>query len=459
MKKNNPNSSIQLETDPFLKRAYKLLANYAKAMGTICCVLDKKLEIITESRTEISVEKNICLYCAQYMDPEKCPEKLHPCNELHSNAVRESYRYGGTYIYMCDLGFLFWTSPLYTEGEFQGAFLSTGFLGIDKKEVAALMFRMGKGAVPEPEIKKRLSNFSKGDSKTIQSLAEILLICAESLSPNGSEYYKALRRKAEQQSGISLKIEAIKNSFKADETTPNYPLDEERLLLSYMRKGDMKNARDMLNKLLAILLLLSGPGQFKIMQLRAIELIALLSRTVISPGYDPEALLRTNNYFYRCIEDSKTIEDVADILHLAAAHFAWRNYSYQGIYHGTSLKKAEHFIWDNYTRKISLSEIANASGLSPPYFSTIFKEEMGENLSCYINRMRVEKAEELLLKTDYPLSKIAGDCGFEDQSWFSKIFKNYAGMSPGRFRTKGGMKLPETQEINFSTYYNEIIKK
>jgi YesN/AraC family two-component response regulator len=191
------------------------------------------------------------------------------------------------------------------------------------------------------------------------------------------------------------------------------------------------------------------------MQYRAMELIALFSRTVISPGYDPEALLRVNNYFYKLIENSETIEDLTDILHLTADHFAGRNFSYQGIHHGASLKKAEHFIWDNLTRKISLWEIANASGLSPPYFSTIFKEEMGENLSCYLNRLRVEKAEELLLKTDYSLSKITGACGFEDQSWFSKIFKNYTGMSPGRFRSRGNLHIPETKEINFSTQYNQ----
>jgi AraC-like DNA-binding protein/ligand-binding sensor protein len=460
MKKNNTGSFAHAKTDPFLKRAHELLANYAKAMGAICCVLDKNLEIITESRIELTPEKNVCLFCTQYMDRGKCPgNHAHPCNELHSNAVRESYRYGGSYIYMCDLGFFFWTSPLYADGDFQGAFLATGFLGIDIKETAALMSRMGKGAVPESDIVKLLSGFSKGDSKKIQALAELLLVCTESLSSNSNEYYKAIRRKAEQQNHISLKIEDIKNSFPAGEMPLDYPLDIEQLLLSYMRTGDMKNSSDTLNKLIALLLLLPGSGQHKTMQLRAIELIGLLSRTVISPGYDPEALLRTNNYFYKRIEDSKTIEDLTDILHLATDHFARRNLSYQGIHHGASLKKAERFIWDNYTRKISLSEIANASGLSPPYFSTIFKEEMGENLSCYINRMRVEKAEELLLKTDYTLSKIAGDCGFEDQSWFSKIFKNYTGLSPGRFRAKGGMHIPETQEIDFSTQYNEIITK
>jgi AraC-like DNA-binding protein len=113
-------------------------------------------------------------------------------------------------------------------------------------------------------------------------------------------------------------------------------------------------------------------------------------------------------------------------------------FSFQGVRHASALRKAERFIWENYTRKISLGEIAGAAGLSAPYFSTIFKEEMGENLSAYLNRLRVEKAGHMLTETALTLSEIASSCGFEDQSWFSKIFKSYAGISPGKYRGQGG---------------------
>jgi AraC-like DNA-binding protein len=63
---------------------------------------------------------------------------------------------------------------------------------------------------------------------------------------------------------------------------------------------------------------------------------------------------------------------------------------------------------------------------------------MGENLSSYLNRMRVEKASYMLRETDLSLSDIATDCGFEDQSWFSKIFKSYTGVSPGKYQGQGG---------------------
>jgi AraC-like DNA-binding protein len=64
---------------------------------------------------------------------------------------------------------------------------------------------------------------------------------------------------------------------------------------------------------------------------------------------------------------------------------------------------------------------------------------MGENFSTYLNRIRVEKVKHLLLETELPLSEIASICCFEDQSWFSRIFKTFTGISPGKFRAQGGV--------------------
>jgi AraC-like DNA-binding protein len=55
----------------------------------------------------------------------------------------------------------------------------------------------------------------------------------------------------------------------------------------------------------------------------------------------------------------------------------------------------------------------------------------------------VEKASRLLLETEMSLSEIAACCCFEDQSWFSKIFKAYTGISPGKYRNQGGNPAPK----------------
>jgi AraC-like DNA-binding protein/ligand-binding sensor protein len=462
MKKNRETGASQFATDPILLKALKLMEAYAKATGAMICVHDHNCLPIPELFDAITTERNTCLFCLKH----RANTTVHtirdltasPCNDMHIQAIRESHHYGGSYIYMCELGFVFWTSPIYSEGRFAGAILGSGLLGIDSQETCAQMYLMANGEVPEADLQKRLKQFPLGDSEKIKALAELMLICAESLSTGGESYHATLKRRAEQQSDLTAQIQDLKSKYPEGSPVPGYPLDKERLLLAALRRGDNETGRKILNEILAVLLF-SNPDQFKHIQFRAIELVVLLSRTDITPGYAEKMILETNNQYLRRIQDAQSIEELTDVLHLIVERMAGQIFSFQGVRHASALRKAERFIWENYTRKISLQEIAAASGLSAPYFSTIFKEEMGENLSAYLNRLRVEKASHLLIETELSLSEIAGACGFEDQSWFSKIFKCYTGQSPGKYRNQGGSGRTEISENNFSATYRDMTKK
>jgi transcriptional regulator GlxA family with amidase domain len=71
----------------------------------------------------------------------------------------------------------------------------------------------------------------------------------------------------------------------------------------------------------------------------------------------------------------------------------------------------------------------------------------------------VEKACRLLTETNMALSEIASSCGFEDQSWFSKIFKSHTRISPGKYRVQGGGRVREISDSNFSEDYLSTIKE
>jgi YesN/AraC family two-component response regulator len=169
-----------------------------------------------------------------------------------------------------------------------------------------------------------------------------------------------------------------------------------------------------------------------------VEIAVLLSRAGANSD-DYREITGINNRYLKRIEDSKTTADVCETICLLTEMMAGKIVSFQGIRHAAALRRAERFIWENYTRKISLKEVAGASGLSAPYFSTVFRDEMGENFSNYLNRIRVEKAAEMLKETELPFSGISAACGFEDHAWFSKIFKNYTGFSPRKYRESGGI--------------------
>jgi AraC-like DNA-binding protein len=260
----------------------------------------------------------------------------------------------------------------------------------------------------------------------------MLLACAEHISRGSPDDYIPPAKNQGKQQSCSVKP-------RGGQPAGIYPFDKERILLAALRRGDNDTARKTLGALLEDIRR-STPGDFRFLQFRAIELVVLLSRAAVQPSSmnrSPQEVLETNNRYLERIQESRNADDLTDILHLIVERMAGQIFSFQGIRHASALRKAERYIWENYTRKISLREIAAASGLSAPYFSSIFKQEMGENLSSYLNRLRVGRAAAMLTESDLSLNEIAAACGFEDQSWFSKIFKNYTGLSPGKYRERG----------------------
>ena len=108
------------------------------------------------------------------------------------------------------------------------------------------------------------------------------------------------------------------------------------------------------------------------------------------------------------------------------------------IKHSDVVFKVAEYVKSRIAEKITLDEIAEYVSLSKSYLSRIFKEETGESLSVYINKIRIEKAKLMLLDNDCALVDVASLCGFEDQSYFTKVFKRLVGVSPKRYRESRG---------------------
>ena len=437
-----------------MHHAQVIMNVYTQATGALVCIHDHNYMPIPELFETITNEKNICLFCIRHKKNMEVKSRwdhcANPCREMHINAIKESYRFGGSYTYMCPLGFLFWTSPIYLNGQFTGALTSSGFLGTDHEETCARMYTICSGAVSTEELQRLLSVFPRGEPQKIKAMAELLFVCAKSLSVGSEGCHAAMKRRAKQQANLSIKIEDIKNRYPSGSSRPEYPLEKERQLLDALNKPDIESARQILNEIMAAVFF-ANPDQFKHVQYRAMELAALIFRADTSPGFSVEAALEANSHYIKSIHEAGNIEELTDAMYHILDDIAAQIFSFQGIHHASALKKAERFILENFTRKISLEEIAKISGFSAPYFSTIFKEEMGENLSSYLNRLRVEKAGYMLTGTNFSLNKIARACGFEDQSWFSKIFKVYTGMNPGKYRSRSGRPVSKIPEIRFFT--------
>jgi AraC family transcriptional regulator len=87
-----------------------------------------------------------------------------------------------------------------------------------------------------------------------------------------------------------------------------------------------------------------------------------------------------------------------------------------------------------------LRSVAKAVGVHPVYFAAVFRRFHDCSLGEYYRRRRLEAARAKLANPDLPLSRVAFEVGFADQSHFTRTFKRYTGMSPGQYRTFLGFK-------------------
>ncbi len=99
-----------------------------------------------------------------------------------------------------------------------------------------------------------------------------------------------------------------------------------------------------------------------------------------------------------------------------------------------SVSEIKRIIQNEYMNDCGLEEIAEKVSLTPAYVSFIFKKETGNNLIKYLTDLRMQKAKELLEKSNKKIVDICKMCGYQNQSYFNKLFKNYYGITPKQYR-------------------------
>lgn len=93
-----------------------------------------------------------------------------------------------------------------------------------------------------------------------------------------------------------------------------------------------------------------------------------------------------------------------------------------------------NYIQEHYAEPITLTEVAKKFHFNASYLSSYFSANNSEGFSEYVNKVRVQKAKEMLVATEESISEISDRVGYSDQSYFTKVFKKMTGVSPSQYR-------------------------
>ncbi len=350
----------------------------------------------------------------EFTDPKHlfCKDCPHKCDykNTHLYGCYESARWDNKYIYYCPMEFIFIAISMYDEFKMQSECIIAG-----------------------PIIMGDLSDYEETyniphmETYEVNDLAEIMSAAFSNQSS------------PEAQTTTTDFLNTIYRELEILPSKDNYPIVLEKKLQQAITDGDEKSAREYLNRLLGEIYFRSN-ADFDVIKVRALELLVVLSRSAIEGGADPDQIFNLNNNYIQEFNKFDNLEKLSFWLSNIVNRFISYIFEFGDIKHSDIMHKTVAYIKSNYMNKITLEDIAEHVFLSKSHLSKIFNKEMNTTISAFINKIRIEKSKHLLKDGSLSIADIANLTGFDDQSYFTKQFKIFTGISPKKFRDNMGIK-------------------
>lgn len=415
-----------------LERANREISHYRGATGMACFIIDDEGK---PYRGDVP-----CAFCRL----EKGHERVN-CAHVHLYGAYQSERFGGRYFYFCPGSFLHWASPLLEDGRMVGALVGGPALMVEPDGFFYENLSRFTNA-PMEDIKRVVESMPRITTHQAEAQSRTLFAYAYQLCSTEGNRLRDLMDSETQQRAIGEYIQAIKEETVRSEKNMPYPLKKEQDMIQAIQVGDTEEARSLLNEILGAILFNSG-NDFSLIRTRVLELLVLLSRAAMDAGADEQMIFGMNYRYIGEINRYNSVEGLTAWLAKVIDRFARMVFDLREIKHADAIFRAIRYLKKHYTRKITLEETAEQAYLSPAYFSKIFKEEMGCGFSAYLNSLRVERSKDFLRNKSIPLIDVAGMVGFEDQSYYTRVFKKTTGLTPGKYRESRGLS-GRNQEIH-----------
>ncbi len=397
------------------------IQTYSQSTGIQVMVIDTAGVVISQTTDGFAV-------CDTF---ESLDNHQGRCREHHLNASRQAFGLGDTYISICPWGLVHFTAPVVQGGSLQGALVAGPvlFSSLDDFLVTDLI---RKNNLPEDlrnGIRDQLTRIPVVDPVRARYLSRLLFQTALCLITDGSErqLYERKERFSQQNEINEFIQEAKQNVAQA------YPYHKEKELLSKVKNGDVIGARTILNEILGYMFFTEGVN-IDILKLRVLELCTLLSRAAIEGGASLTNVLGINYRFINSMDSINSMEDLTYWSLKILARFTENVLKNPDSKNRKRIQMAINYINEHYMESLTLQQTADYIHLNPSYFSNLFKQEAGVNFSTYLNSVRIENSKQLLADLDRSILDVAIAVGFEDQSYFSKVFKKYTGQTPKAFR-------------------------
>jgi two-component system response regulator YesN len=405
------------------RRVLRLAGEYRAATGLPLLLAD------TDGRKRWSL--GACDLCVRLSGSVR-HERL--CRAYRRTAVEQSFRWGEPFISLCPFGLVTFGVPLSRERRLRAGLLS-GFSIFPqmepdmRQEVLQAVRRHGIRSGPGPRARLR---FQVVSSERLRRASRLLFDLTAAYGMNDAEQIAESRGKSLQQLTIANYLEEARAGT-SDLLTSLAAMENE--IIDKVVMGDLTGSREIINRFLGAILLETAMN-FDMLKVRLLELVVVISRAAMSKGISADGLLGPRYSYLTDINAATGFDDLFWKVTKALENFTRVVSEERGKSALVHMTRMKDFLSRNFASRVSAREVAAAAGLSVSRALHLFKQESGVTLSAYVARQRIDYALYLLKNTDRTMAGIASECGFFDQSHFTRTFRALEGEPPLRYRRR-----------------------
>lgn len=413
--------------------AKKLLESFTNATGLTANIVDVNGRSIFSKE---DAQKN-CNFCQTIWQLQR-EKSNHRCSAAYARAGKQAAIFGEPYIFRCPAGLIEWAAPIIIEGEHMGSIICGQVLMWEPEDFFWIELQlMNKGLTDDFEpLIKAAKELNVVSGTKVQAAADLLYVTANYIMKASWESLRKSRELARQQCLMNEEIQsrkALEQKLNGQRFEISYSLDKERELVSKIRLAELEPADKIFRELLGEVLFTSGT-KIPIIKARVLELSVVMSRAAVEGGAEFDHIMKINNEFLQDLSRYSAIDDISFAAVQVFEKYLTAVKKHTNVKNHQIVSQIKKFISNNYFKNLTLEDIAESVFLSPYYISRVFKEDQGITIMDYATKVRLEEAKKLLHNPRYNIDDIAEKVGYNDPSYFSKVFRRKEGMSPSQFR-------------------------
>ena len=216
-----------------------------------------------------------------------------------------------------------------------------------------------------------------------------------------------------------------------------YNYDSEQEMVASVRSGAVERVREIAAALRPHMRGNIVPDPYRQTLYETVSFTSGLTRAAIEGGVEPNRAYTMSDLYIRRLDAARSVDELMAAVRRMMVDFTLQvrqSRIERTPTQNEPVRKALNYILQNIHYPLSLTQAAQAAGLSSKYFSALFTAEMGCCFAVYVQSLRIEEAKNLLVYTRMSISEMAQTLTFSSQSYFTKLFRQHTGETPQSYR-------------------------